>query len=203
MKQIRVPILGRTLVLMGREQSAIVFEPELRGRLIKGPNHPKVWGFGKTTAPDEIDLGRLAKKAFAREVEMIKPDGVVLSRKVITSTGVTFLRDDWNANTKDITNMNAHGNGTGTVAESSTDTALGTEVETRVSGTKTTPAGNQLQTQATISITNTRAITEHGIFDSTTTAGSTLWDRSVFTAINVVNLDSIQYTYVCTISAGG
>jgi hypothetical protein len=30
-----------------------------------------------------------------------------------------------------------------------------------------------------------------------------MWDHKVFTAINVVNLDSVQYTYTLTITAGG
>jgi hypothetical protein len=46
-------------------------------------------------------------------------------------------------------------------------------------------------------------VTEHGIFSQAATGGGTLWDRSVFSAINVVSGDSIQFTYTCTVSSGG
>jgi len=53
----------------------------------------------------------------------------------------------------------------------------------------------------TISYTTTKAITEHGLFN---TADSTvLMDRTVFSAINVVDGDSIQFTYTLTVTAGG
>lgn len=140
--------------------------------------------------------------------KLIKSDGTVvdygmISARVITDAGVAFLTDDWLNGTKDITNFNAHACGTGVGAEAVGNTALGTEVETRVSGTKSKPTAPQLQTVGTQSMTGTRAITEHGIFDSTTVGGSTLWDRSVFAAINVVSGDSIQWTYVCTVNSGG
>jgi hypothetical protein len=181
MKQlkIRIPVLGTRLVFFGADEGYMIFGSELLGKLIKGEHSPK-----------------------EREYALIDGD-VLLSRKVITDTGVAFLVNDWFDGSKDQTNFNAHGNGTGTVAENVTDTALGTEVETRVAGTKSKPSAPQLRSVATISITATRAITEHGLFDSTTASGSTLWDRSVFTAINVVNGDSIQFTYTCTVNSGG
>ena len=176
MRRFRIPILGFQIALFAKDQGFLTFEPELRGRLIRGPHSPTVNG------RRELDLG-------------------VLSRRVITDAGVAFLVDDWDLGTTEISNMNFHGNGTGAVAEAVGDTALGTEVETRAAGTKSQPAANQLRTIGTIAITATRAITEHGTFSASTVG--TLWDRSVFTAINVVNGDSIQYTYTCTVNSGG
>ena len=92
--------------------------------------------------------------------------------------------------------------GTGVVAEAVGDTALGTEVETRETGTQSEPAAAQYRTVATHTYAATFAITEHGVF-SQLAVGGTLWDRSVFAAINVVNTDSIQFTYTLTSNSGG
>lgn len=127
----------------------------------------------------------------------------LLSARVVTDAGVAFLVDDWDNNAKDITNFNAHGMGTTNTAESASDTALGAEVETRQTGTKSQPAANQIRSVGTITATATRAIVEHGLFDSTTVAGSTLWDRSVFSTINLSSGDSIQFTYTLTVNSGG
>lgn len=126
----------------------------------------------------------------------------ILSRRVVTTAGVNFIRDDFNGGTTDITNMNWHAAGTGTNAEAIGDTALQTDSGVaRVSGAQSAPAAKQYRTTATLAFTTTLAITEHGIF-SASSAG-TLLDRSVFSAINVVNGDSIQFQYTLTISDGG
>jgi len=43
-------------------------------------------------------------------------------------------------------------------------------------------------------------VTEHGLFNAS--SAGTLMDRTVFSAINVVNGDSIQFTYELTATAG-
>ena len=112
------------------------------------------------------------------------------------------MRDDFNDGASDINTFNFHDSGTGAVAENVTDTALGTPAgPARVAGTKSVPATNQYRSVATIAYTATLAITEHGLF-SASTAG-TLWDRSVFAAVNVVSGESIQFTYTLTLTAGG
>lgn len=134
----------------------------------------------------------------------------LLSTKVITDAGVGFLVDDWDANGQDISTMNFHGCGTGVAAENVTDTALGTESttalnpdSTRATGTRSQPAANQYRSVGTLTFDATAAITEHGILSQAATGGGVLWDRSVFAAINVASGDSIQFTYTCTVSAGG
>jgi len=136
----------------------------------------------------------------------------VVSYRVITDAGVTFLRDDFNNNAQDITNFNYHGLGTGTNVEAASDTGLQTESttalnpdSTRATGTRSTPASNQFRTVGTLTFDADAAITEHGIFSQAATGGGTLWDRSKFAAINVVgaNADSIQTTYTLTLSSGG
>lgn len=134
----------------------------------------------------------------------------LLSTKLITDAGVAFLVDDWDNNAQDLTTMNFHGCGTGAVAENVTDTALGTESttalnpdSTRATGTRSQPAANQYRSVGTVTFDATAAITEHGILSQAATGGGTLWDRSVFSAINVASGDSIQFTYTCTVNSGG
>lgn len=142
--------------------------------------------------------------------KMVTDYGIV-SRRVITTAGVAHLVDDWQAGTPRMYNvMHFHGCGTGAAAEASSDTALGTESttalnpdSTRATGTDTQPSSNVFQSVGTLTFDAGAAITEHGILSQAATGGGTLWDRSVFTAINVVSADSIQFTYQCTISAGG
>lgn len=142
---------------------------------------------------------------------LIRADGKrvnlgLLSARVITDVGVAFLVDDWDNDAQNITTMNFHDSGTGTAAEAAADTDLATPAgpTTRATGTKSQPAANQLRSIGTISYTGTLAITEHGLFSQAARGGSSvLWDRSVFSAINVVNGDSIQFTYTCTVTAGG
>lgn len=141
--------------------------------------------------------------------KVTRSDGSVLdlgriSSRMVTTAGVNYMRDDFNAATggADIGNFNWHDSGTGAVAEAVGDTALGAAAgPARVAGTQSAPAAKQYRTVATIAYTATLAITEHGIFSASTVG--TLWDRSVFAAINVVNGDSIQFTYTLTISDGG
>jgi hypothetical protein len=130
--------------------------------------------------------------------------------RVITSAGVAFIVDDWDGSVTDITNFKYHGCGTGSTAEASGDTALVTESttalnpdSTRATGTQSQPSANILQSVGTLTFDGTAAIVEHGLFSQSATGGGTLWDRTVFTAINVVSSDSIQFTYSATLSAGG
>lgn len=135
----------------------------------------------------------------------IRPDGSaedlgLICTKVVTTAGVNFIVDAFQG-TADLTTMKYHASGTGTTAEASSQTALVTEVATRTSGTTTEGASaNIYRTVGTISYASTLAITEHGVFSASSTG--TMLDRSVFTAINVVNGDSIQFTYELTLPAG-
>lgn len=127
----------------------------------------------------------------------------LLGCRVVTNAGVAFLVDDWDDDTTDITTMNFHDSGTGSTAEAAGDTALDTQAgpTTRATGTKSQPSANVLQSVGTIAYTGTLAIVEHGLFNQSA-QGGTLWDRTVFSAINVGNGDSIQFTYQCTLTAG-
>ena len=133
----------------------------------------------------------------------------VVSRRVVTNAGVAFLVDAWQ-NLTELENMKYHGVGTGATAEAAADTALVTESttalapdSTRATGTQTEPAANQLRSTATVNFDASAAITEHGLFSQAATGGGTLFDRSVFSAINVISGDSITFEYTVTFSSGG
>lgn len=144
---------------------------------------------------------------------IIRKDGSVLDlgcvgRRVVTTAGVNFLRDEFANAANDIGTFKYHGCGTGAVAEAIGDTALGAECTTVLNPDSTRGVGTQVnstskvyQTVATLTFDGAAAVTEHGLF-SAATAG-TLWDRTVFAAVNVAALDSIQFTYTLTISDGG
>lgn len=136
----------------------------------------------------------------------------IVGRRVITDAGVAYLVDDWDGGADDMNEYDFHGCGTGTTAENANQTALVTESttalnpnSTRASGTNSQPAANQFRTIGTLTFDADAAVTEHGIFDQAATGGGSMWDRTVFSAINVVgaNGDSIQFTYTATVSSGG
>lgn len=124
----------------------------------------------------------------------------VVSRRVVTNAGVAAIANAF-LNTFEVELFNFHAMGTGVTAEAVGDTALVTEVETRVSGTQSSPAGGQYRTVATLVATAARVIAEHGILSASTVG--TLLDRSQFAAVNLANGDSIQFTYTLTFPAGG
>jgi len=95
--------------------------------------------------------------------------------------------------------------GTGTNAAAVTDTALQTESsESRTTGTAsrqtTTVTNDTYRVVGTITATGSRAITEAGLFDASTTGN--LYVRSVFSAINLATNDSIQFTFNVAYAAG-
>lgn len=139
-----------------------------------------------------------------------RDDFGIVSRRLITDAGVAYLASDWNSGADDINLMNFHGIGTGSVAEAVTDTALGAESttalnpdSTRATGTRSNPAANQFRSVGTLTVDAAVACTEHGLFSQAAVPGGTLWDRSVFSVVNLASGDSLQCTYTVTLSAGG
>jgi len=102
----------------------------------------------------------------------------------------------------------AIGMGTSTTAFSAAQTALVTEVKadgTGASGVHAIPSGSVTASSVTTTVTNdtaqfvgtvactaTIAVTEAGLFNADT--NGTMLMRQTFTAVNVVNGDSIQFT---------
>ncbi|MBZ0291410.1 MAG: hypothetical protein K8L99_02475 [Anaerolineae bacterium] len=141
---------------------------------------------------------------------LIRKDGTIVnfgpvSYRLVTNAFLGMLIDDLDNGAADISAFNFHGCGVGTTAESAGDTALVTESttvlqtdSTRATGTRSQPTATQYRSVATQTFDGSAAITEHGLFDDVDTGQGNLLDRSVFSAINVVNGDSIQFTYTYT-----
>jgi hypothetical protein len=147
-----------------------------------------------------VALGKL-------EAVLIRADGTkvnygVLSRRVVTDAFVAFVVDQLQTESSLFGDFKYHDSGVGSTAEAAANTAMETtDGEARATGTQTESAANAYRSVGTISYTTTKAITEHGLFNDLT--AGTLMDRSVFTAVNVINGDSIQFTYTLTLTAGG
>lgn len=152
---------------------------------------------------------RLAKlKPSAQlSIKIFRADGTVedlgvVSRRVVTTAGVNWLATAF-VNTVEPETLNFHDCGTGTTAEAVGQTTLVTPYGgARATGTQSTPGSvNVYRSVGTISFTSTLAITEHGIFTASTVG--TMFDRSLFAAINVINGDSIAFTWELTLPNGG
>lgn len=138
-----------------------------------------------------------------------RADGTVIDlgaigKRVVTDDGVAHLVDDWDDGSGNIENFNFHDSGTSNQAEAAGDSNLIAEAgpTTRATGTKSQPSANVIRSVGTIAYTGTLAIVEHGLFSTAARTTDLLWDRTVFSAINVVSGDSIQFTYDCTFTAG-
>lgn len=91
--------------------------------------------------------------------------------------------------------------GTGTTAAAAGNTTLETEIAdsglSRAQGTTsrvtTTQTNDTAQVTKTFSVTGTKAVTEAGLLDAS--SGGVLLARQVFSAVNVINGDSLQITW--------
>lgn len=117
---------------------------------------------------------------------------------VVVTVGKNFLATWLTAATQADYFMRYIGLGTGTAAATSGDTALQTELSSRVAGTLS-PTGNVWQNLAVFGPgINTGAITESGIF-SESVAG-TLFARQTFPVINKAAGATLQVTWQVTFS---
>jgi hypothetical protein len=157
------------------------------------------WQYSKLTGVP-VMTGQLSARLFKAGGEVV--DYGVVSYRSVTTAFVNFVTDQLQTETSVFGDFKFHDSGVGTTAENITDTAIETtDGESRVTGTQTESAANAYRSVGTIAYTTTKAITEHGLFNDV--SAGTLMDRSVFSAINVVNGDSVEFTYTLTISAGG
>ena len=131
----------------------------------------------------------------------------VLGHKVVTDEFVDLLVDELQASAPVHTrffDFKFHDSGTGVGAEAAGDIVLGTPTgEARDSGTQAEGASSNIyQSVATHTYAGSFAITEHGLFTAAAPTDELL-DRTVFSAINVVSGDKIEFTYELTASSGG
>jgi hypothetical protein len=131
----------------------------------------------------------------------------VASYRLVTTAFVTALATALHTQASP-GNLYYHACGTGTTAANVADTGMETECtttlnpdSTRATGTHTSSAG-VYESAATVTFDGSAAVTEHGVMGAASGA-STLIDRHVFSAINVVSGDTIVFTYQLTLTAGG
>lgn len=161
---------------------------------------------GKQEQPEQtrgaITLTGVLSAKVLRKDGTVEDRGVICREKVTTAFA-NYLVDAMvnGSGTYPMDVFVYHDCGTGTTAEANTQTALVTPYGgSRTSGTKVEGGSTNIyRSVGTISFSGTFAITEHGLFSAS--SGGTLLDRSVFSAINVVSGDGIQFTYELTVSA--
>jgi len=146
-------------------------------------------------------LGKLSAVKFGADGRVI--DYGLVCTESVTTAFCAFLAAQFITDSTEVGDFKYHDSGVGITGENITDTDIETtDGENRVAGTQVQGASAvAYKSVGTIAYTTSKAITEHGLFSQA--AGTTLMDRSVFAAINVVNGDSIQFTFELTLTAGG
>jgi len=173
----------------------------LRWKLRNLPNLLRAW-----RVPLALLL-RIPTYYGSLRIRVFRADSVVVdyglvSCRVVTTAFVNFVVDQLQTETSAFGDFKYHDSGVGTTAAAVGDTDIETtDGESRAIGSQTEGAtANIYKSVGTIAYTTTKAITEHGLFNAS--SGVTLLDRTVFSAINVVNGDSIEFTYELTLTAG-
>ena len=125
----------------------------------------------------------------------------VICRKKVTDDFVEFIVAQLQSETSAFGDFKFHDSGIGVGAENKTDSALGTPWGgARTTGTQIEGASAHIyKSVATTTYNATKAITEHGLFNIA--AAGILMDRSVFSAINVVDTNQVEWTYNLTINS--
>lgn len=203
-------MVSSDLQMKGRLQARVIRAPGpgLAWKMRNTLTWAYLWGWLANGAGKALSaLTGLPVMTSELRVQLRRVDGEVVnygvvSRRVITTAFVNFMVDQLQTETSVWGDFKYHDSGVGTTAAAIGDTAIETtDGESRATGTQTEGAANVYVSVGTISYTTTKAITEHGLFNDPTTG--TLLDRHVFAAVNVVNGDSIQFTYSLTVSSGG
>ncbi len=171
-----------------------------RGRVPEGGE--STMGGGKVgfagTLRTKLVARHLRKNADGKYKEIGRRE--VLNKKVTTAF-VNFIVDQLITETSIFGDFKYHDSGTGVGAEAPSDTALGTPTaEARDTGTQEEGSETyEYKSVATHTYAGTFAITEHGLFNAST--GVTLMDRTLFSVINVIANDMIEFTFTIQFSA--
>ena len=147
----------------------------------------------------------LAVKVFRLDGRV--DDYGIVSRRVITTAGVTALAVAWASAAFDAKYM---GLGTSSTAEATSDTGMVAEITTNHYTASVRPTCTHAESSNTVPLvgTHTQAtagdtIREHGLFTSATPGAVTLWDRSLTGDVALSVGESFQGTLTATLSAGG
>jgi len=200
---------GVAYALLGNLSGIAVVRPTLTGMVYRRPEGLPI---DINRRVSELLRENVSVRELARHFGGSVTDYGVMSRRLVTDTGVAFLVDALQ-NLTEPENFKFHAFGTGTTAEAASQTALVTELTTQYNPDNTRPTGSQTESAANVYRTvgtlspdtgGTIAVTEHGLMSQAGTGGGTMFDRSVFTAVNLVaGADSLQTTYDLTIASGG
>lgn len=192
---------------MRGSMSAKVIRAEKAPLVWKLSNFVNVWsGLWRHALASILKMNHMLGSLYVR---VIKPDGKVInyglvSTKLVTTAFVNFVVDQLQTETSVFGDFKYHQSGTGTTDPNVSDTDTETAVGSKEAGTQTEgSSANIYKSVATCSYSGSSAITEHTLTNNGSNATGTLMDRHEFTAINVEDGDSIEFTYELTVSAGG
>jgi len=122
--------------------------------------------------------------------------------KMVTTAFVDFVVDQLQAETSTFGDFKYHDSGEGSTGEAITDVGMESATgEARSTGTQTETDHDTYKSVATDTYSGSFAITEHGLFN--TVDSTLLMDRTVFSAINVVSGNQIEFTFEISFTAGG
>ena len=131
-------------------------------------------------------------------------DGVVIAKRktknLLVDDGMEYIVDAWQ-NSVELETAKYHDTGIGITDAAAGNSAMETATGfTRATGT-TIEGDNakEFKSVGTVSCTATKAVTEWGLFSAIT--GGVLIARNTFAAINVVNGDSIEFSWENQLSA--
>jgi len=135
----------------------------------------------------------------------VKRNGVwynfgTVCHKVISTAFAEFVVDQLITETSVFGDFKYHQIGTGSTAEAAAQTALITPVESVTTGSQAEDSSKVYKSTASIAITDTRALREHGIFNNATPASGTMMDRSLYDVISLISGDTFETTYKLTVS---
>jgi len=146
-------------------------------------------------------------KLYARHFRMggLHDDRGLVAENLVTDVFAEDIVDNLIAEVAAFGDYRFHISGTNTAGENVADTeaTITGATPSPVSGTQVENTSKVYRSVATIPYVSTLAIEAHGLINNSTKAGSILMDHSQFTVINVVNGDSIEFTYDLTVNSGG
>ena len=176
------------------------------GLLWKARNLHNLWpGIWRQAAARAIGVatlkGTLRARLFRANGDIV--DYGLISCRLVTDAFVEEMVDQLQAEDSTWGDFKFVDSGVGVTGAAVGDTDIETtDGESRSTGSQTEGASAEIyKSVGTIAYTTTKAITEHGLFNVVT--GGILMDRHTFSAINVVNGDSIEFTYELTCTSGG
>lgn len=191
---------------MSGQLGARVIRADGPGLAWKVRNLPNVWpGVWRDGLARALGMGHMMGelRAVLRRADGSVVNYGLVSTRVVTTAFVNLMVDQLQTETSVWGDFKYHDSGVGVTAAAVGDVDIETtDGESRATGSQIEGASaNIYKSVGTITYTTTKAITEHGLFNAATSV--TLMDRHVFAAINVVNTDSIEFTYQLTCTAGG